>query len=81
MPAKRCEKKFKSAFYVISASGICSVFELWRPAFENGGDDSRMGGGFAIEFACASLMIFKTSTTPSCGGPLRVQLFRKVCFL
>ena len=22
----------------------------------------------------------KTSTTPSCGGPLREQIFRKVCF-
>ena len=22
----------------------------------------------------------KTSTTPSCGGPLRAQIFRKVCF-
>ena len=25
-------------------------------------------------------MYVKTSTTPSCGGPLREQIFRKVCF-
>ena len=25
-------------------------------------------------------IIISTSTTPSCGGPLRAQIFRKVCF-
>ena len=26
------------------------------------------------------MIITKTNTTPSCGGPLRAQIFRKVCF-
>ena len=29
---------------------------------------------------CDVVKIHKTSTTPSCGRPLRAQIFRKVCF-
>ena len=31
-------------------------------------------------FLCFETKMMETSITPSCGGPLRAQIFRKVCF-
>ena len=41
-----------------------------------------LGFPFFADFAIfkKSAKTYQTSTTPSCGGPLRAQIFRKVCF-